>query len=116
MATRIRDFDINGTAAEIETSQPCEYVTASATTSETINPNVLYVFQGAITDLTISLNAPADTDIVNEYHFIFKTNTGATINWPTDVAGFAGGTAPTLQDNTTYEVSIVEGMAIVIEF
>lgn len=90
----------------------------SGSVTISFNPNTLYVFNGgAIDELTFSLVPPDDSfNFVNTYHFIFQTGTNAVINWDASVIGFVGGNPPTLEDNTVYEVSILEGYATIIHF
>lgn len=93
-------------------------ITQSGSVTISLNPNTLYVFNGgAIDEFTFSLVAPDDAiNYVNTYHFIFLTGTNAVINWDASVIGFVGGNPPTLEDNTVYEVSIIEGYATIIHF
>lgn len=79
---------------------------ASTDTTATLDPNKLYVFPEMAT-LTITLAAITDNTIANEYHFIFESGSTATtltvpaaINQPD---GF------TVEADTVYEVSIMEG-------
>lgn len=92
--------------------------TQSGSVTISFNPNTLYVFNGgAIDEFTFSLVPPDDSfNYVNTYHFIFQTGTNAVINWDASVIGFVGGNPPTLEDNTVYEVSILEGYATIIHF
>lgn len=70
-----------------------------------LNPNTLYVFP-EMASLAITLATPTDTDIVNEYHFIFTSgSTATTLSIPATVNqpdGF------TVEANHVYEVSILE--------
>lgn len=49
-------------------------------------------------------------------HLIFHTpSTPPTITWPGDIVEWAGGTPPTISGNKRYELSILKGVAIIIE-
>ena len=87
------------------------YVTAQqrvAMTAATaaLEPNRLYVW-GETASLTITLAAPADSTIVNEYHFIFAS--GATPTTLTIPAAVKTPDGFTVDANMVYEVSILEG-------
>ena len=71
-----------------------------------LEANRLYVFP-EMTSLTYTLAAPEDTEMVNEYHFIFAS--GATA---TEVVHPEGVTVPdgmSIESNKVYEISILEG-------
>lgn len=98
-----QNLGISGTGGGTEPRVP---ISASSPTIPPLSPNTLYVFTGDATALNIQLTAPSDSNIANEYHFIF--NSGATpttlsvpsgIHWPD---GFA------VEANHVYEVSILE--------
>lgn len=93
-------------------------VNQSGNVSISLNPNTLYIFNGgAINTLTFTLVAPDDAvNYVNTYHFIFTTGTNTVINWDVSVVGFEGGTTPIFEDNTVYEISILEGYATIIHY
>lgn len=85
---------------------PRVLLSANSANIPPLSSNTLYVFTGNATALNIQLAIPGNTDIANEYHFIF--NSGATpttlsvpsgIHWPD---GFA------VEANHVYEVSILE--------
>ena len=80
-----------------------------------ITPNILTKL-GTITEAaTITLNA-GTAGVVNIYDFIFSTGaTAPTITWPNGIT-WLGGSAPTINANKTYEVSISEGLAVAAEF
>ena len=78
----------------------------SSDTNVTIEPNKLYVWP-EISSLTITLAAPTNNNIANEYHFFFEsgaTPTNLTLN---DVLS----DTYTIEANMKYEVSILEGIA-----
>lgn len=83
-------------------------------------PGVLYnlgVLSGAV---TISLAAPADASVVNEYAFTFYTgSTAPTITWPASITGWAGNcianSVPNIAASKFYEVSVLNGIAAIME-
>lgn len=50
------------------------------------------------------------------FHWIFDTGaTAPTVTWPSDIKEWAGGNAPTIAANKRYEVSVLKGVAVVLE-
>lgn len=97
--------DVQTAIAGIQTHDP-RVAMASTDTTVTLNPNTLYVFP-EMASLAITLATPTDSNIVNEYHFIFTSGATATVlALPATVLqpdGF------TVEANMHYEVSILEG-------
>lgn len=85
---------------------------ASTDTSATLDPNALYVFP-EMAELTITLATPTDTSVVNEYHFIFVSGATATV---TDFPQIPGLDDFAAEANTAYEISILEGHALVVSW
>lgn len=84
-------------------------------------PGVFYDLGTLTGSVTISLATPADSAITNEYRFTFVAgSTAPTITWPSSITLWGGNCiengAPVIADGKTYEVSILDGRAIVIEF
>lgn len=78
-------------------------------TTVSLDPNTLYVFP-EMTSLSISLNAPKDTTIVNEYHFIFESGaTATTFSLPDNLKV----DAYSIDANKIYEVSILESICYI---
>ena len=70
--------------------------------------------------VTISLAAPSDASIANEYRFTFVAgSTAPTITWPAGVE-WAGGCvesgAPVITGGNSYEVSIMDGKGLIAEW
>lgn len=80
-----------------------------ADTEVELEPNKLYVFP-EMASLSVTLQAPQNTGITNEYHFVFKSGaTATTLTLPEDIAlpdGF------TVDANKIYEISILENMML----
>jgi len=79
---------------------------ASTDTTPTLDPNKLYVFPKMAT-LTPTFTTPTDNTIVNEYHFVFDS--GATATVLTLPASILQPDGFTVEANTHYEISILEG-------
>lgn len=75
----------------------------------TIAPNIYHKW-GEVTSLTINLEEPTDTGIVNEYLFEFTAGaTAPTIALPDNLL-FAG--ALEIEANATYQISIINGLVV----
>lgn len=80
----------------------------STDTTVTIEPNKLYIFP-EMASLTVTLATPSDTNVANEYHFFFTSGATATTLTLNDVLS----DAYSIEANTKYEVSILEGVAYI---
>lgn len=87
-------------------NKPRVLISASSSAIPPLSPNTLYVFTGDATALSITLAAPTNNNIENEYHFIFNSgSTATTLTLPNTIRqpdGF------TVEANHVYEVSILE--------
>lgn len=95
------------TADDVGAAEPCaREEKGSSDTDVSIQPGMLYVFP-EMASLSITLAKPENTEIVNEYHFIFRSGgTATTLTLPDTVnvpSGFS------VQANKIYEISILEG-------
>jgi hypothetical protein len=78
-----------------------------------IQPNVLNVW-GEVANLTITLATPSDTSIVNEYMVQFASGaTATTLVLPDTIQWLS---EPTINPNATYQLSIVNNLAVIGEF
>lgn len=78
---------------------------------KTLSPNVFYQF-GEVTSLTLTLGNEI-SGIYNEYMFQFTCGTApATLGLPSDIK-WLNGEAPTIEANKTYQVSIVNKLAVI---
>ena len=78
----------------------------STDTTVELEPNKLYIFP-EMASLTYTLAKPADANVANEYHFVFKSGSTATeLVHPStvNVGNFS------IDANKVYEVSILEGL------
>ena len=96
-------------------SSGIQTLTIPDTTSEQVlEPNVLYIFETRTSTLTLTLGTPI-VGIANEYHFFVVCGSIApTINFPSGIA-WNGGSAPTIAADKTYEVSILNNIAVYLE-
>ena len=99
----------DGRTVEDVIEQPI--VEQTETTVE-IAPNVLNLW-GEVASLDISL-AEADTTKVNEYMFQFTSGaTATTLVLPAEIKWIS---APSVQANKVYQVSIINNLAVIGEF
>lgn len=83
--------------------------------SYAIEPNAYHVW-GVVDSLDITLATPTYSDIFNEYIIQFSTgDTIPTVSLPADIT-WKDGIAPILMANKTYQISIVDNLAIYVEF
>ena len=82
----------------------CYPIVQPSVTTQALNPQTVYVW-GEESALTITLNAPTNNNILNEYIFQFNSGDTATdLNYPPDVL-FPS--PVTIEANKHYEVNIV---------
>lgn len=86
----------------------------SGTVTKQLNPNTFYEF-GECSSLTITL-ASETSGIANEYMFEFVSGTTATVLSVPESIKWAGGSAPTIEASKTYQVSIVNNLAVYAAF
>lgn len=83
-------------------------------TTFTLTPNIFHVW-GQVASLTLSLGTEV-SGVVNEYIFQFTSGPSATsLTLPSDIK-WANDSAPTIVENMTYQVSILKGLACILEF
>ena len=83
----------------------------TSSTTYTLPPNEYHIW-GTVSSLTLTLATPTNNDIVNEYMFQFTCGSNVTtLSLPSGVK-WVGGT-PLLEANTTYQVSIIDNIAVI---
>lgn len=83
-------------------------------TTFTLTPNTFHVWD-EVSALTLTLGSKT-SGIVNEFLFQFTSGTTATnLTLPTGLAYF-NGDVPTIEANSTYQVSIVNGLCVIAKF
>ena len=86
-------------------------------TSYAISPNVLTKLGTLASSVTLSLDtSKEESGVTNIYDIIFTTPTNApSVTWPEGIS-WIGGSAPTIAGEKTYEVSIMDSLAIYGEY
>lgn len=80
-------------------------------------PNVFYSLGLVQGNVSFSFASPSDSNIVNHYYWTFETaSTAPVVTWPSGITAWVGGSAPTISASKHYEVSVINGMAVYIEF
>lgn len=102
--------EYDGSGAATVTIPGADTVRVEKTDEEVeLEPNKFYVFP-EMASLSVTLQAPQNTAITSEYHFVFKSGaTATTLTLPEDITlpdGF------TVDANKIYELSILEGMLL----
>lgn len=90
-------------------------ITSSFSGSYTFQPNIYYVIdqKSDITTYTFSLATPSDNSIVNEYFIQFTTpSAGCALVVPSSIKWLNGET-PIMQGGKTYQISIINNLAVV---
>lgn len=97
-------------------ADPIPVVDAS-TIPASMAPNTVYKYGTLSGNTTFpALATPTEPDIANVYCWTFATPASApTITWPTAITAWAGGSAPTVNASKSYEVSVMDGFATIIE-
>ena len=89
----------------------------STSSTMTLSPNIYYRNTStSLSTLTITLGSIANSNIINEYFVEFTTSSsGTTISLPSTIK-WANGETPTFEASTTYQISIVNNLGVVITF
>lgn len=83
----------------------------TSSTTLSIAPNVLHKW-GTVSTLTITLTAPTDTSVYNEYMIQFSCgSTPTTLSVPSSVKWVV---EPKIEANKTYQISIVDNIGIIV--
>lgn len=79
-------------------------------------PNKVYDLGTLTGTVTFALASPTDNTRPNPYHFTFDTgSTAPTITWPSGIT-WAGGSAPTINATSHYEIMVRKGYGTSLEF
>ena len=89
----------------------------STSSTMALSPNIYYRNTStSLSTLTITLGSIANSNIINEYFVEFTTSSsGTTISLPSTIK-WANGETPTFEASTTYQISIVNNLGVVITF
>lgn len=94
---------------ELATKEKVQLMTE---TTASIAPNILYVW-GEVAELNITL-AEGEEGVVNEYMVQFTSgDTAATLTLPDSIVWMS---APNIQSNKTYQLSIINNLGVIGEF
>lgn len=99
------------------TNKPSEG-TPKATTipSGGMLPNVYYALGTLTGSVSLTMAAPTESGILNQYFFTFESgSTAPTITWSNLITSWFGGSAPTINASKHYEVSVVDGVGVCME-
>lgn len=84
--------------------------------SYTIEPNIYYKLTPKTGTLTVTFETPTNENIVNQYMFEFTSGSVAcTLSLPSSVK-WANGTAPSIEANKTYQVSVLNNLGCIVSF
>ncbi len=82
-----------------------------------MRPNTFYNLGTLTGSVSIEFSAAPDNTIYNEWMFQFETGSAApTITWPAAITSWLGGSAPTINAYKKYQVSVVNGLAVIGDF
>ena len=113
-APTVRAYLIQGAAlSDALYKQAVGLVVETSETTVEMEPNKLYRWIPTVTHLNITFKK-GDPDIINEYMMEFKVGSGeVNISFPPGVRWVA---EPDFVENSTYQVSIVNGLAVAGEW
>lgn len=79
-------------------------------------PNILYNLGTITGSRAMTLANPTDSTVTNHYFFTFDTgSTAPTITWDSKITKWNGGSAPTINANKHYEISVLNGCGVFME-
>lgn len=103
--------DISGKADKV-------IVVDASTLPASLEPNKVYqlgTLSGSVTIPPFTAVPAGDTE-ARLWYFTFDTDaTAPTITWPAAVTAWVGGSAPTINASKKYEVSVLDGVAAIME-
>jgi hypothetical protein len=103
--------DISGKADKV-------VVVDGSTLPASLEPNKVYqlgTLTGSVTIPAFASVQSGDTE-AKIWCFTFSTSTTApTITWPAGITGWSGGSAPTINASESYEVTVMDGIGVIIE-
>ena len=105
------DFANYYTISEVDTSfRKKPFITSQTATTVTIAPNVLNQWSDPVSSLNITLG-PAENGVADEYMLEFTVGSD-TFEWACSGIRWGEGEAPDFENGYTYQISIVNGLAI----
>ncbi len=107
--------DAQKTQARENIGAEAKTLVASSQPSGGFLSNVFYNLGTLTGSVTFALATPADATIANHYYWTFETgSTAPTITWPNGITWF-GGSAPAINSNKHYEISVLNGIGVFME-
>lgn len=108
------DITISGGGSSSGNGAYAEVNHGTLDTTFALTPNTFHVWD-EVSDLTLTLGSET-SGVANEYLFQFTSGATATsLTLPDDIK-WANDSAPTIAENMIYQVSILKGLASVLEF
>lgn len=96
-------------------AEPTRVVDVS-TMPASMEPNTVYRFGTLSGDTRFPDFSPSSNAVANVWCWTFTTpSTAPTITWPSGIAAWAGGSAPTINASKSYEVSVMDRLALIVE-
>ena len=90
-------------------------ISNETSTSKSISPNVYYKW-GTMSSLSITLATPSDSTVLNNYMFEFTASSaGCSLTMPSGIK-WQNGSAPTIEASKTYQISIINNLAVASMF
>ena len=90
-----------------------EYKTAQGTG---MLPNILYKLGTLTGTISFVMASAPNSAMTNEWYWTFETSsTSPTITWPAQITSWNGGTAPEINSNMHYEISVLDGVGAFME-
>lgn len=110
-------FDIEEVRYQVIAPIGNKELLTSSSSSMILQPNKYYRnINTSLSSLTITLAAPENNNIINEYLVEFTTAaSGTTISLPSSIK-WANGETPSFSPNTIYQISIVNNLGVYIKF
>lgn len=93
-------------------------VVDGSTLPASLDPNKVYQLGTLTGSVTIPAFAAVDSGDTEAkiWCFTFDTSTTApTITWPAGITTWSGGSAPTINASKSYEVTVMDGIGVIIE-
>lgn len=101
-----------GGSAPSRTGTPIERIEMA--TSVVLSPNTRTIIEQPIETLNISFGG-SSTSIVEEYSLVFVASEGTQLIFANEIQ-WANATAPTFVGGTTYEINVIDNLALFISY
>lgn len=115
---KINDTTLTGnkSAGQLGLATPIPVVDISLGQPNMIEPDKVFLMGTLAGDTVFPELIPVSDGYAHIYCWTFSTPaTAPTITWPSGITGWAGGSAPTINASKNYEVSVMDGLACIVE-